>query len=86
MMLPTDSGPIYIPVNPPTCPSCGKDESIKKLCRHCGYEYSENDSSLVVVVSIIGAVLIIMMLSGFVLWLDNGGSQTILEILKTYAQ
>lgn len=34
--------PIFLPSGssaPDRCPDCGKKESTKKVCRHCGYEY-----------------------------------------------
>ena len=41
--------PIFIPVRtsqpePKKCPQCDKPEDIKKVCRHCSYEYKETDS------------------------------------------
>jgi hypothetical protein len=32
--------PIFIsPEEPEKCPECQKEEDIKEVCRHCGYEY-----------------------------------------------
>lgn len=40
MLLPnTNGGFTYMPDPPATCPSCGKTEDIKEVCRHCNYEY-----------------------------------------------
>jgi predicted RNA-binding Zn-ribbon protein involved in translation (DUF1610 family) len=42
--------PIFIPMrlsqSEDHCPSCGKVESIKEVCRHCGHEYEESSSAL----------------------------------------
>jgi hypothetical protein len=37
--------PIIVPIDssPSTCPECGKVEDIKRVCRHCGYEYKDCD-------------------------------------------
>lgn len=39
--------PVYIPYNttPSLCPKCHKDEDIKEVCKHCGYEYQEEKTS-----------------------------------------
>lgn len=31
---------------PDRCPKCGKEEDIKQVCKHCGYEYEETDNDL----------------------------------------
>lgn len=34
--------PIFLPSpTPPKCPSCHKQQSIKNVCAHCGYEYAQ---------------------------------------------
>lgn len=30
---------------PDRCPECHKEEDVKVVCAHCGYEYPEEDSS-----------------------------------------
>jgi NADH:ubiquinone oxidoreductase subunit C len=37
--------PVFIPVEDDKCPHCGKTENIKQVCRHCGYEYPEDENS-----------------------------------------
>jgi hypothetical protein len=54
--------PIIIPIHTrtekSTCPSCGKPESIKETCNHCGYQYErENDGVLVVLFIVILAIV-----------------------------
>lgn len=41
--------PVIVPVimsepEPARCPKCERLESIKRLCRHCGYEYPESSA------------------------------------------
>jgi len=36
---------IIIPINlseKPKCPSCGKDENIIEVCKHCGHEHEDD--------------------------------------------
>ncbi|MCK5604419.1 hypothetical protein KAR91_21190 [Candidatus Pacearchaeota archaeon] len=37
----TYTPPVYVPVTAQAakCSECGKDEDIKRVCRHCGVEY-----------------------------------------------
>lgn len=35
--------PVFINHREPKCPECGEPENIKQTCRHCGYEYDEDN-------------------------------------------
>jgi len=37
--------PVFIPIkqDSPKCPKCKREEDIKRECRHCGYEYKEDE-------------------------------------------
>jgi hypothetical protein len=72
-----------IPINtePSKCPECGKIEDIKKICRHCGYEYKDTkltttESIFIILTIIFGSYMLITLLY----WTME--SCTLLEILK----
>ena len=55
-----------------TCPNCKSEASIKKVCRHCGYEYVEKQQRWVEVVQVFaivfgGAVIIASMITAICL-------------------
>lgn len=60
--------PMIVPVvtSPPRCPGCQKVENVKRVCAHCGYEYTEEGGVLKEVL-IIGGIVVIAIL--FVSWL-----------------
>lgn len=37
--------PIIINTEPDKCPSCGKNEDVKIVCKHCGFEYEETKNT-----------------------------------------
>lgn len=37
--------PIFLNSDRPKCPKCNQDEEIISVCKKCGYEYIEDDSS-----------------------------------------
>jgi hypothetical protein len=59
--------PIFIPMNnqPDKCPKCNKDEEIKEVCAHCGYEYPEKKSSTILAIILllfaIGTLILFLM-------------------------
>lgn len=70
----------------PKCPACGKPESVKQTCNHCGHEYTEEEMKEVDItlkqVLVVGGFLL---LGGWVLftllyWMAEGN--TLVEVLK----
>lgn len=74
--------PIFIPTDPPKCPSCGMDEDKKEVCNHCGYEYEKEKFS---VLDIVGVILLFIVglwvLLTLSYWLITG-DVTLTSILK----
>lgn len=55
--------PVFIPPHEPDrCPSCGKLENVKSVCKHCNYEYKEDDkpSKLGAVLGVLAVVSVIL--------------------------
>jgi hypothetical protein len=86
----------YVPIpipdkDPDVCPQCGKEEDIKAVCKHCGYEYPDEEDSgssfpewLIIPIALVGAWLVLTV--GF--WvLENAGeygsAPTFVEVLKS---
>ncbi len=85
--------PIIIPTHtePNRCPKCGKPEDIKKVCRHCGAEYREDDLTGKDILCYFVLFLIVVWIActlGF--WLLEQGSlhgpPTLFEVLKAQVQ
>jgi len=78
--------PIIIHSNsgPPKCPECGKEENIKQICKHCGYEYPEEEINGFM--TFLGIVLIIWLILTIAWWIaDNsslGEKRSLWEIIK----
>ena len=68
-----------------SCPGCGKDEDIKQVCRHCGYEYKNEWSQLSLVekiVAILGVIIILWLIFTIVTWLFFA-DDSLFEIIKS---
>jgi uncharacterized protein (DUF983 family) len=79
--------PIFIHTEPEKCPECHKTEDIKEVCRHCGYEYKEDEGCFSIVVFII-VIVVILVFATWVIWtlsdwLCSSYPTTLLETLKS---
>ena len=79
--------PIFLSApEPEKCPHCKRNLEIKTVCRECGGEIEEDESSLGaldVVVIILILVFILWVLITLVMWLfPMGYDPTLLEVLK----
>ena len=72
--------PIIIPTShpspPPKCPSCGKDENTKLVCRHCGYEYTDDSlrwyhTLIIIGIIILGISFLILLVFSIFQWIDG---------------
>lgn len=70
--------PIIIPTNheEPKCPNCGKNENIIQVCKHCGYEYDEENAKwweflLATIVIVIITVIFIFSVWTIMDWLSD---------------
>ncbi len=77
---------IIIPATPPHCPSCGDLESTKTVCRHCGYEYKNDESwlSIIGVLLTILAIIAVLGWFGFTIlsWVAGYEPTTLLKVLQ----
>lgn len=67
------------------CPECGKQENIKRVCRHCGHEYRDDDvSGWRMFLFIVGVffVLWVFLTVGYWLLEQSYHRLTLLEVLK----
>ena len=77
--------PIIIPIHSSRCPECGKPEDIKQVCKHCGHEYRDEESSgWWVLWLILGTIATLWLLFTVGDWLiEQGfGKPTLLDVLK----
>ena len=78
--------PIIVPVQSEKakCPSCGKDEKIIEVCKHCGHEYK--DEPLTFLEGCVGALIILFIIWFIVTlinWLFvNFDNESLFEIIK----
>ena len=80
--------PIIIPSATDKCPKCQKDEDIKQVCRHCGYEYVEEESNgwdyvrgLAVIFLTISCFLwVVLTLMDWIAGVEHG--TTLVDVLK----
>ena len=80
--------PIYIPASsssePSKCPSCDKKEDIKKVCRHCDYEYKEPPTTFTEgLVAFMVIVSVIWLCVTILVWLMDysfGDKKTLLDM------
>ena len=73
------------PSEPSLCPECGKPEDIKQVCRHCGHEYRDEDSSGWCVPLVILGMIAVVWLSftlGFWLLEQDFDKPTLLDVLN----
>jgi len=76
--------PIFIDNSPARCPECGKDEDIKTVCAHCGYEYSDESLSAIEVILVIGIILFgIWLLCTIFYWLVEANDSSLWGVLKS---
>lgn len=79
---------IFFPQSePPHCPECGKLENTVTTCRHCGYEYEEEDDWTLLFIKItiaVGAPLLFAYtILTLISWLNpRDGSPTLWEVIK----
>jgi uncharacterized protein (DUF983 family) len=76
--------PIITPMyySPPErCPECDKEEEIKRVCAHCGYEYEEESYTAGTVLAGIAFIIGIIWLGLTVLWWFMGGDP-LLTVLR----
>ena len=80
--------PVIIPIEPSRCPKCGKTEDIKRVCRHCGQEYKDDNSGLVGVILILLVGAWVVCTVGY--WLleqtSLGPPPTLFDVLKGQVQ
>jgi hypothetical protein len=85
MQIITSTTPIFIsvPREPDRCPKCNEIENKKVVCRHCGYEYKDDDDfsfwdwvGIIAIVSI-GLYTLVTILC----WFMSG--DTLLKLLKS---
>ena len=75
--------PIFIHSEPDKCPKCEKEEDIKQVCRHCGYEYEEDGESVWFILGVIGSfILIIYILVTLTNWFTALDGATLFEVIK----
>jgi len=81
--------PIIIPTEsePDVCPECGRSEDIKRVCRHCGYEYPESSEDFRwyhilagIVFILLAVVLFCWILWTLIEWLS--WSDSLVDVLK----
>jgi len=68
------------------CPACGKPESIKVVCGHCGHEYAVDSDDGGVDVDLIVLAVIVWVLFTIIWWLMDqciNPRPTLLDILRT---
>jgi hypothetical protein len=66
------------------CPGCKKDENIKEICAHCGYEYKESEFSDFIPICIIVLGCFVFLWIGFTIldWLFGyPGNRSLLEVI-----
>lgn len=76
--------PIIVPVHTPpqTCPSCGNLESKKTICRHCDYEYRNDEITFMGVVSFIALIIAVLwIIITMFAWLMDFDHRSLVEIL-----
>lgn len=74
---------------PETCPNCGKPENIKRVCRHCNYEYLEAKRSfwfrfIFAIEAVLGVAFFFWLIVTCFNWLMDG--TPLLEVLKSQWQ
>lgn len=77
-----------VPVKPVLCPSCGKPESIKRICRHCGHEYHYSPVSnltLTVIILCVAAGIYVFFTVAYWLLEQDLTHPTLLDVLKIQA-
>ena len=66
------------------CPSCGKEEDVVEVCKHCGYEYKDEPLSFIdrcVIFLIISfAIWFIVVMAHWLLF--NFDNNSLFEIIK----
>jgi len=78
--------PVIIAGENEKCPSCGKDENKKVLCRNCGYEYeSENDLSgfdyLFLTLFIVAIIYFVLTIATW--FMESSGGTTFWDVIKS---
>ena len=71
-------------ITPSKCPACGKDESIKEVCGHCGHVYEKTDDGnfLLELAAIVSVVLIVSWFCVTVIyWMSERNDETLAQIL-----
>lgn len=88
-MIPPILIPILIPIGhseTPKCPKCKRNEDIKEVCRHCGYEYKHEPTNWYekIIIAIV-TILILWAIITVSLWLMGnliGDNKTLWEQIK----
>ena len=55
------------------CPECGKEEDIKQVCKHCGYEYPEEEETNGCMTALV-VMLIIWLVITIIWWIADNNS------------
>ena len=81
--------PIIIRQSESKCPECGKSEKIIEVCKHCGYEYEQDEeeySWTKIILITIGILIVVWLLASIMAWaVDqdlNTTDKTFIEYVK----
>jgi hypothetical protein len=68
------------------CPNCNKEEDVKTVCKHCNFEYPEDDTNIFKLVGIILLCVTVCLwfIATIICWLSlNDNNSSLFEILAS---
>lgn len=78
------------PSDPDKCPKCSKEEDVVQVCKHCRYEYPEEECNAWAIALGIAILILILAISSWVVsiigtwFLESSSGTTLVEVIKNH--